>query len=114
MPRLQSRASLRRFCLMIPSDCRTNHPFYGLLLLCALAIALNSTARAADAPETQVIAESNATVPRAQQYDIKSRINGETYRIFVSTPFKAEPGKRYPVFYVIDGNWYFAPASINA
>jgi predicted alpha/beta superfamily hydrolase len=53
-------------------------------------------------------------VPRARQYDIKSRINGETYRVFVSTPFKAEPGKRYPVLYVIDGNWYFAPASINA
>ena len=93
---------------------RTNHPCFGLLLLCALALAPGTMARAADAPETQVIAESNATVPRAKQYDIKSRINGETYRVFVSTPFKAEPGKRYPVFYVIDGNWYFAPASINA
>ena len=93
---------------------RHTQRIFGLLLLCALALAPGSTARAADAPVTQLVAETDATVPRAQQYDLKSRINGETYRVFVSTPFKAEPGKRYPVLYVIDGNWYFAPASINA
>jgi len=93
---------------------RHTQRIFGLLLLCALALAPGSTARAADAPVTQLVAETDATVPRARQYDLKSRINGETYRVFVSTPFKAEPGKRYPVLYVIDGNWYFAPASINA
>jgi len=54
------------------------------------------------------------TIPRAKQYDLTSRINGRTYRVFVSTPFRAEEGKKYPVVYLFDGNWYFGPASINA
>jgi predicted alpha/beta superfamily hydrolase len=99
---------------MTPTTRRSNLPCFGLLLLCALAFTPASTARAADAPAVQLTADSIAAIPRARQYDIKSRINGETYRVSVSTPFKAEPGKRYPVFYVIDGNWYFAPASVNA
>jgi predicted alpha/beta superfamily hydrolase len=96
------------------SSYRKNLPCFGLLLLCALIIAPFTTAHAADTAAVQLITESDVTVPRARQYDIKSRINGATYRVFVSTPFKAEPGKRYPVLYVIDGNWYFAPASVNA
>jgi len=55
-----------------------------------------------------------AAIPRARQYDLTSRINGRTYRVFVSTPFGARPDQRYPVLYVLDGNWYFAPASVNA
>ena len=98
---------------MSPST-RHTQSFFRLLLLCIFAFAAGSIARAADTPAVQLVAESDATVPRARQYDLKSRINGATYRVFVSTPFKAEPGKRYPVLYVIDGNWYFAPASINA
>jgi predicted alpha/beta superfamily hydrolase len=53
------------------------------------------------------------TVPRARQYDLTSKINGRSYRVFVSTPFNADPAKKYPVFYVLDGNWYFGPTSIN-
>jgi len=52
-------------------------------------------------------------IPRAKQYDLTSAINGRSYRVFVSTPFGAEPGKKYPVVYFIDGNWYFGPASYN-
>jgi len=50
-------------------------------------------------------------VPRATQYDLKSKITGVTYRVMVSTPYQADPGKAYPVFYVLDGNQYFASAS---
>jgi len=50
-------------------------------------------------------------VPRSAQYDIKSKITGITYRVMVCTPFQADPGKAYPVFYVLDGNQYFASAS---
>ncbi len=32
----------------------------------------------------------------------------------VSTPRNADPGKRYPVFYILDGNWYFLPAEETA
>jgi len=98
---------------MTKTTCHT-YFFSGLLLFCALAIVPGTKIQAADAPAVQLITESDATVPRARQYDLKSQINGATYRVFVSTPFKAEPGKRYPVLYLIDGNWYFAPASINA
>ena len=51
------------------------------------------------------------TVPRATQYDITSRINGQTYRVMVATPFRADPGKAYPVLYVLDGNQYFGTAT---
>jgi hypothetical protein len=46
-------------------------------------------------------------VAGARQYDIRSRINGETYRVMVSTPFRADPAVAYPVLYVLDGNSWF-------
>lgn len=63
----------------------------------------------ADLP-TGAVAAQPVVVPRAEQYDITSKVNGLKYRIMVSTPRNAEPGKRYPVFYILDGNWYFLPA----
>lgn len=51
---------------------------------------------------------ASVTVPRAKQYDLTSRINGRTYRVFVATPFQADPVKLYPAIYVLDGNAYFA------
>jgi predicted alpha/beta superfamily hydrolase len=53
-------------------------------------------------------------VAHARQYDLTSRINGHVYRVFVSTPEDFDPARRYPVVYLLDGNWYFGPASINA
>jgi uncharacterized protein len=69
-------------------------------------------ARGADVPSSgsSVVAEP-LSVPRAKQYGITSKINDLKYRIMVSTPRNAEPGKRYPVFYLLDGNWYFMPAA---
>jgi len=51
------------------------------------------------------------TIARARQYDITSRINGQTYRIMVATPFMADPRLAYPTLYVLDGNAYFATAT---
>jgi predicted alpha/beta superfamily hydrolase len=73
-----------------------------------------SFAAAAEPPVVTPPEGNSAAIPRASQYDLTSRINGRTYRVFVSTPFGAQPGRRYPVLYVLDGNWYFAPASVNA
>jgi uncharacterized protein len=67
-------------------------------------------ARAADLQSTGTVAGEPVVVPRAKQYDITSKINGLKYRAMVSTPRNADPGKRYPVFYILDGNWYFLPA----
>ncbi len=71
-------------------------------------------AAAAEPPIVTPPEGAPAAIPRARQYDLTSKINGRTYRVFVSTPFGARPDQRYPVLYVLDGNWYFAPASVNA
>src|SRR5262245_64563106 len=51
------------------------------------------------------------TMARATQYDMTSRINGQTYRIAVSTPFNSKPETAYPVVYLLDGNQYFSTAA---
>jgi predicted alpha/beta superfamily hydrolase len=54
---------------------------------------------------------SPVTIPQAQQFDFVSRINGRTYRLFVAAPAAAASGKALPVFYVLDGNWFFGTAA---
>jgi predicted alpha/beta superfamily hydrolase len=71
-------------------------------------------AAAAEIPIAAPAEGTVATIPRAREFDLTSKLNGRTYRVFVSTPFGAQPGRRYPVLYILDGNWYFAPASVNA
>jgi len=51
---------------------------------------------------------------RAKQYDIHSKINGQTYRIMVTTPRGADSAAIYPVLYVLDGDKMFATASESA
>ena len=53
-------------------------------------------------------------VPNSKQYDIKSKINGQTYRIMVATPFNADPAVTYPVLYFLDGNQNFGTAAYSA
>jgi uncharacterized protein len=67
-------------------------------------------ARGADPQSGGTVAGEPIVVPRAKQYDITSKINGLKYRVMVSTPQNADPGTSYPVFYILDGNWYFLPA----
>ena len=50
-------------------------------------------------------------IDRSKQYDVKSRINGRTYRIMVSTPPGVGSAVAYPVLYLLDGNLYFATAT---
>lgn len=75
-------------------------------LLCALLVSLLASQAA-----SQQSTGAPVVVPRAQRFDITSRINGQTYRIMVSTPFMADPAVAYPVLYVLDGNQYFGTAS---
>jgi len=44
---------------------------------------------------------------RERQFDFTSRINGQAYRLMISAPISANRTGAYPVFYVLDGNWYF-------
>jgi predicted alpha/beta superfamily hydrolase len=78
-----------------------------------LAVALVGTNLGAQVPKgvsSGGDAGEPVTVPRARQYDLTSRINGQTYRLFISTPLNAQPNMAYPVVYVLDGNLIFGTA----
>jgi len=44
----------------------------------------------------------------AEYFDIRSDAVSETYRIFVGKPASVQSGEKYPVIYVLDGNFLFA------
>jgi predicted alpha/beta superfamily hydrolase len=46
----------------------------------------------------------------AQRVDFRSRINGRRYSLSVALPLVQVSGRASPVFYVLDGHWYFASA----
>ncbi len=62
------------------------------------------------------IAEEGQSVliPHARQYDFVSKINGQRYRLFIRVPTEAAPDHGYPVFYVLDANYYFGTVSDEA
>jgi len=86
-----------------------------LLVLIATVGFVAGTAdlRGADGPAVTPSDGTPVVVPRARQYDLTSQINGREYRVYVAMPFKADPAKKYPVIYLLDGNWYFGPAAYN-
>lgn len=55
-----------------------------------------------------------ATIAGAMQFDLKSRLNGRTYRIYVYEPLHEPPPRGYPVVYVTDGNAFFCGAAMQA
>jgi len=72
-------------------------PFLAALLV---AVALPATGQGAP-----------VMMPRATQYDLTSKVNGETYRVMVAVPPGYESDKAYPALYVLEGNVYFATAA---
>src|SRR5689334_21909632 len=54
---------------------------------------------------------ANATdmngLPGVEYYDVMSSHVVDTFRIFVGRPAQIEPGRSYPVIYVLDGNLLF-------
>ena len=53
-------------------------------------------------------------VDPAQQVDVPSKINGQTYRLMIHVPTSPPPHDGYPVLYVLDANWYFGGISDEA
>ena len=49
-------------------------------------------------------------LPSTEVRQIVSKINGETYRMFVHLPdgYDRSKSSSYPVFYVLDGQWDFS------
>ena len=58
--------------------------------------------------------QSSVKIPSASQWDMRSVLNGHTYRIFVSTPSSSPPPGGFPVIYVLDGNAAFPVAALLA
>jgi predicted alpha/beta superfamily hydrolase len=57
---------------------------------------------------------SPATIAGAIQFDIASSASCRTYRIYVRIPLEPPPAAGYSILYVIDGNWFFATAALQA
>ncbi|MFW5436872.1 alpha/beta hydrolase [Paenibacillus apiarius] len=52
-------------------------------------------------------AASMVTIPRTEQWDMRSRGGNRDYRIFVAKPSEEPPSAGYPVIYVLDANSVF-------
>jgi predicted alpha/beta superfamily hydrolase len=50
-------------------------------------------------------------IPNTRRIDFVSKVNGHRYSIRVALPFQPVPAKGYPVFYVLDGDFFFASAT---
>jgi len=80
----------------------------GVLSLClALAIPAGAQAPAEGAGKQ---GRTPVMVPGATQFDMRSRVNGRDYRIFMTKPSEAAPPGGYPVLYMLDGNAIFGTA----
>ena len=77
-----------------------------LVLACSLTVASGESTHPPEFQQTS----APVTVARASQFDLTSKINGQTYRIMVGVPPGYEPGKPYPALYVLEANVYFATA----
>jgi predicted alpha/beta superfamily hydrolase len=91
---------------------KPNHKliFSVLFLLCIIAKAQQVSKTL---PPSAGVAEGTpVTIPEARQYDITSRINGQTYRIMVYAPLNANTQTTFPTLYVLDGNYRFGPAAL--
>lgn len=55
---------------------------------------------------------SDLAISQVQEHILKSKINGNTYHLFVSLPMHYSPLDtiRYPVLYLLDGNYFFPVA----
>jgi predicted alpha/beta superfamily hydrolase len=53
-------------------------------------------------------------LPGAIQFDMKSRITGRTYRIYVAAPSGPPPHKGYPAIYLLDASTAFATVASQA
>ena len=76
----------------------------------ATAALIGRDLRAAQVTAVGATTGEPAVVPRAHQHDIRSHINGKTYRVSVALPPDAKSGIAYPALYVLDANVAFLTA----
>lgn len=79
-----------------------------LLVLCLMMC--GSLVSGADLRPLSAVRGAAVVVGDAQQFDFKSESNGRDYRIYIASPPNFDVSKKYPVFYILDANYYFAAA----
>ncbi|HLO15166.1 MAG TPA: alpha/beta hydrolase-fold protein [Anaerolineales bacterium] len=92
---------------------RMNILMIGILLLQMVSACATQTS-AAPPSQTQSLEPQSTTIVRVTMPDtevrqLKSSATGRNYDIYVRTPdqYAQENGKKYPVIYVLDGQWDF-------
>ncbi|MCQ8277630.1 alpha/beta hydrolase-fold protein [Acetobacteraceae bacterium KSS8] len=80
--------------------------FIRIAMLAAAAAPVVLLSGPAPAQQIKPIAVG-ATLDYTRQFDLHSKINGESYRIQMSIPAGPPPSAGYPVIYVLDGNIFF-------
>ena len=84
----------------------------GLLSVMALLAGLGAKMAFAQTPAATQPSDVGqpVTIPNARQFSITSKLNGQEYRLMIYLPPKMDPTVAQPVFYVLDGNYYFGTA----
>jgi predicted alpha/beta superfamily hydrolase len=83
-----------------------------LLLLFWLSTGFPLHAFAGDAPANASSDDGKPIIiANAKQYALSSKLNGQDYRLMVYVPPKLNLDQPQPVFYVLDGSYYFAAAT---
>jgi predicted alpha/beta superfamily hydrolase len=77
----------------------------------SLGLLVATPALAADGNQ---IWPAEVSIPNTRQITFTSAINGEPYTLFVSIPFIPPPPGGYPVYYVLDGEAYFATGAVGS
>lgn len=77
-------------------------------LVCAWGC-VSSAVAAQTSPASTNVASQPATIPNAEQIDLRSK-QGRDYRIFIAKPTGDAPAAGFPVIYMLDGNSVFGTA----
>ena len=85
-------------------------PNFPIGAIAALVVAIAIADSRADAIDPQLIAESHYPLTEAKVYKFHSERADRDLKLMVSLPASYEssgPDRRYPVLYVVDGQWHF-------
>ena len=77
----------------------------------AACLSAGTSARAGQAPADTL---KSSPVISGQQFTLHSKACGNDRTVYISTPpgYGTQPGRRYPVFVVVDGQWNFGLGGI--
>ena len=80
---------------------------YIFCIILFLALPVSGCARPAPTPISS--SSANVIIPGTEVRQLKSSATGRSYDIYIRLPeeYAQDPGKNYPILYVLDGQWDF-------